>query len=56
MSINKFTDKIVFSLLTNINYGKLELTNYDNKKYFFGKDSDGLNVKLKINTRLTQYN
>ena len=48
MSINKFTDKIVFSLLTNINYGKLELTNYDNKKYFFGKDSNGLNVKLKI--------
>ena len=46
MSINKLTDKIVFSLLTNINYGKLELTNYDNKKYSFGKDSNGLNVKL----------
>ena len=56
MSINKFTDKIVFSLLTNINYGKLELTNYDNKKYFFGKDSDGLNVKLKINKPGLTYN
>ena len=56
MSINKFTDKIVFSLLTNINYGKLELTNYDNKKYFFGKDSNGLNVKLKINKPGLTYN
>ena len=49
MNINKISDKIVFNILTNIRYGILELTNYDNQKYIFGKDINGLNVKLKIN-------
>ena len=49
MNINKISDKIVFSILNNIRHGILELTNYDNQKYIFGKDINGLNVKIKIN-------
>ena len=49
MSINNISDKIVFSMLRHIKHGVLEITNYDNKKYIFGTDSNGLNVSLKIN-------
>ena len=49
MNINKISDKIVFSILKNIRHGILELTNYDNQNYIFGKDINGLNVKIKIN-------
>ena len=55
MSINKFSDKIVFSMLKHLKHGVLEITNYDNKKYIFGSDHKGLNVTLKINkTGLTK--
>ena len=49
MNINKISDKIVFSILKNIRHGILEFTNYDNQNYIFGKDINGLNVKIKIN-------
>ena len=49
MSINNISDKIVFRMLKHIKHGVLELTNYDNKKYIFGKDSTGLDVSIKIN-------
>ena len=49
MSINNISYKIVFRMLKHIKYGVLKLTNYDNQKYVFGKDSSGLDVSLKIN-------
>ena len=49
MSINRFSDKIVFGMLKHLKHGVLEITNYDNKKYIFGSDHQGLNVTLKIN-------
>ena len=49
MSINRFSDKIVFGMLKHLKHGVLEITNYDNKKYIFGADHQGLNVTLKIN-------
>ncbi len=44
----KISDKIVFSALRFIKHGKINLTNFDGKKYFFGHNSN-LVVNLKIN-------
>ena len=49
MSINRLSDKIVFGMLKHLKHGVLKITNYDNKKYIFGADHQGLNVTLKIN-------
>ena len=48
MALNKFSDKIVFSLLSNINIGYLEITNYQGKVFRFGNPQDDLKAKLKI--------
>ena len=48
MALNKFSDKIVFSLLSNINVGYLEITNYQGKVFRFGNPQDDLKAKLKI--------
>jgi len=49
MNFNKIADKIVFNYLKFIKYGRIELVNYDNKKYNFGHPNDELKVKIKIN-------
>ena len=48
MALNKFSDKIVFSLLSNINIGYLEITNYQGKVFRFGNPQDDLKAQLKI--------
>ncbi len=47
--IQKFSDNIVFNALRFIKHGQLKLTNYDGKKFFFGKENETLNVELIIN-------
>ena len=46
--INQISDKIVFSGLKLIKYGKLNVTTFQNKKLQFGNDSN-LEVSIKIN-------
>ena len=46
--INQISDKIVFSGLKLIKYGKLNVTTFQNKKLQFG-DAGNLEVSIKIN-------
>ncbi len=46
--INKISDKIIFSSLKNIKYGKIFLKSFDEKEYEFGKDK-GIIVRIRIN-------
>ena len=48
MALNKFSDKIVFSILSKINVGYLEITNYQGKVFKFGTPQDDLKAQLKI--------
>ena len=48
MALNKFSDKIVFSILSKINVGYLEITNYQGKVFRFGNTQDDLKAQLKI--------
>ena len=48
MALNKFSDKIVFSILSKINVGYLEITNYQGKVFRFGNPQDHLKAQLKI--------
>ena len=48
MALNKFSDKIVFSILSKINVGYLEITNYQGKVFRFGNPKDDLKAQLKI--------
>ncbi|OUX38622.1 MAG: SAM-dependent methyltransferase [Candidatus Pelagibacter sp. TMED273] len=47
--IDKISDKIVFSALKKIKYGKILLETSDNRKYEFGEDGN-IKVKIKINS------
>ncbi len=49
MNFDYFSNKIVFSALKHIKHGKINLINYDQKKYTFGYENDSLNVNVKIN-------
>ncbi len=49
MNFDYISNKIVFSALKHIKHGKINLINYDQKKYTFGYENDSLNVKVKIN-------
>ena len=49
MNLNFISEKIVFSALKNIKYGSINLTNYDGRKLFFGKENNTLSVNIKIN-------
>ena len=49
MNFNIISDKIVFSALKHIKYGRINLTNYDGSKIIFGKDNNFLRANLKIN-------
>ena len=44
----KITDKIVFSLLKKIKYGKINLKNFDGKNYTFGNRNSKLQSDLVI--------
>ncbi len=48
MALNKFSDRIVFSILSKINVGYLEITNYQGKVFRFGNPQDDLKAQLKI--------
>ena len=48
MNLFKISDKIVFSILKNIKYGYLEITNHDGKLLKFGNPNDQLKANLKI--------
>ena len=48
MALKKFSDKIVFSILSKINVGYLEITNYQGKVFRFGNPQDDLKAQLKI--------
>ena len=48
MSINKLSDKLVFNILTGINIGYLEITNYQGEVFKFGNPQDNLKAQLKI--------
>ena len=49
MNFDYISNKIVFSALKHIKHGKINLINYDQKKYTFGYENDSLNVNVKMN-------
>tara|TARA_B100000989_G_scaffold141746_1_gene105532 strand:- start:14088 stop:15266 length:1179 start_codon:yes stop_codon:yes gene_type:complete len=48
MALYKFADKIIFNILTGINVGYLEITNYQGKIFKLGNPQDDLKAKLII--------
>ena len=50
MNLDYLSDKIVFGALSRINHGRINLINYDKKKYIFGNENNSLNVSIKINS------
>ncbi|MDC3090259.1 class I SAM-dependent methyltransferase, partial [Candidatus Pelagibacter sp.] len=48
MALYKFSDKIVFNILSDIKIGFLEITNYQGKVFKVGNPQDDLKAKLKI--------
>jgi len=48
MNLYKFSDKIVFNILKDIDSGYLELTNFDGDKIKFGNPEDSLKAKLIV--------
>ena len=48
MALYKFADKIIFNILTGINVGYLEITNYQGQVFRIGNSQDDLKAKLII--------
>ena len=48
MALYKFADKIIFNILTGINVGYLEITNYQGQVFRIGNPQDDLKAKLII--------
>ena len=48
MTLYKFSDKIVFNIISDIKVGFLEITNYQGKVFKVGNPQDDLKAKLKI--------
>ena len=48
MTLYKFSDKIIFNILSDIKVGFLEITNYQGKVFKVGNPQDDLKAKLKI--------
>ena len=46
--MNKIADKIVFSLLSKIKHGKINLKNFDGKQFIIGDKSSDLEADLII--------
>ena len=49
MNFSRISDKIVFKALEHLKYGKINLVNYDQKKYSFGEPNASLTADIKIN-------
>ena len=49
MILNSIADKIVFKVLGRIKYGRINLTNYDGSKLYFGNENEKLIANIKIN-------
>ena len=49
MILNSIADKIVFKALGRIKYGRINLTNYDGSKLYFGNEDEKLIANIKIN-------
>ena len=56
MNLYKLSDKIVFSILKDINKGYLEIVDYDGELFTFGNKEDHLKAYLKIKTPGFTYN
>ena len=56
MFIYKASDKIVFNILSKINYGYLEITSFDGKVFKFGNPEDNLKANLIIKKPNFTYN
>ena len=56
MFIYKTSDKIVFNILSKINYGYLEITSFDGKVFKFGNPEDNLKANLIIKKPNFTYN
>ena len=48
MKLSTLTDKIVFNILKDIEFGYLELLNHDGKQYKFGNPNDSLKAKIIV--------
>ena len=56
MFIYKVSDKIVFNILSKINYGYLEITSFDGNVFKFGNPEDNLKANLIIKKPNFTYN
>ena len=56
MILYRFADKIVFSILKNINYGFLEISTLSGEVLRFGNPNDKLKANLKIKAPALNYN
>ena len=48
MKLSTLTDKVVFNILKDIEFGYLELLNHDGKQYKFGNPNDSLKAKVIV--------
>ena len=48
MKLSTLTDKVVFNILKDIEFGYLELLNHDGKQYKFGNPNDSLKAKIIV--------
>ncbi len=48
MKLSTLTDKVVFNILKDIEFGYLELLNHDGKQYKFGNSNDSLKAKIIV--------
>ena len=48
MNLYKISDKLVFNILSRINYGYLEITSFDGRTLKFGNPEDSLKANLII--------
>ena len=48
MKLSTLTDKVVFKILKDIEFGYLELFNHDGKQYKFGNPNDSLKAKIIV--------
>ena len=56
MNLNKLSDKIVFNILKDLNYGYLVITSYQGETLEFGNKNDSLKAIIKIKKPNFTYN
>ena len=56
MFVYKVSDKIVFNILSKINFGYLEITSFDGNVFKFGNPEDNLKTNLIIKKPNFTYN